>query len=149
MIETILTPTVLWKNFELPENVSAKTIQEQKIGNIIYTKLFIEGRKVKGGNVNIYAELMRSAKKSTLPAILLLEDFEINKNSSLKEDLLDKGYAVLTVDLAGYQDQKENYTEYPQSIDYANYEICKQDIYSIKPLRLSQTLCKVYTRPPR
>ena len=132
MIETILTPTALWKSFELPENVSAKTIQEQNNGNIIETKLFIEGRKVKGGNVNIYAELIRNAKKSTMSAILLLEDFAINNNSSLKQDLLEKGYAVLTVDLAGHQDQKENYTEYPQSINYANYEVCKQDIYSIK-----------------
>ncbi len=132
MIETILTPTALWKNFELPENVGANIVQEQKKGDIIISKLFIEGRTVKDGKVSIYAELMRSAQKTESPAILLIEDFSMSKGSILAKDLLSKGYAVLTVDLAGYQEEKENYTIYPESISYANYDNVKENIYLVE-----------------
>ena len=132
MIETILTPTVLWKNFSLPDDVGANIVQEQNKGNIIFSKLLIEGRTVKDGKVSIYAELMRGADKTESPAILLVEDFDICKDSKLAKDLVAKGYAVLTVDLAGYKEGKEDFTGYPQSISYANYENSKQDLYSIK-----------------
>ncbi len=132
MFEKILTPTALWKNFDLPESVGANIIQEQNQDNIIFSKLYIEGRKVKDGSVSIYAELMRSNKIDNCPAILLVEDFGLNKESKLAKDLLSKGYAVLMVDLAGFKEGKEDYTLYPQSVSYANYENCKEDIYGIK-----------------
>ena len=132
MVETILTPTVLWKNFDLSKNIGANIVQEQKKGNIVYSKLFIEGRSVKDGKISIYAEFLRNAQKTESPAILLVEDFNISKDSKLAKDLVSKGYAVLMVDLAGYQEGKEFYTTYPQSINYANYENSKEDIYSIK-----------------
>ncbi len=132
MIEKILTPTALWKNFELPEEVGANIVQERTEDNIIISKLIIEGRKVKDGNVSIYAELLRGDGVADCPAILLLEDFSINRESNLAKDLLSKGYAVLMVDLEGFKEGKEDYTLYPQSVNYANYENCKGDLYSIK-----------------
>ncbi len=132
MFEKILTPTTLWKNFELPDEVGANIIEEQNIDGTLFSKLTIEGRTVKDGKVSIYAELMRDASKEKCPAILLVEDFCISNSQKLAKDLVAKGYAVLTVDLAGYVEDKEHYTEYPQSISYANYENSKDDIYSIK-----------------
>ncbi len=132
MFEKILTPTALWKNFELPEIVGANIIEEQNSENIIISKLYIEGRKVKDGSVSIYAELMRGSKETNCPAILLVEDFEINRESKLLKDLISKGYAVLLIDLAGYKEQKQNYTVYPQSISYAVYDNSKDNLYSIK-----------------
>ena len=132
MIETILTPLALWKNFQLPETIGANVVQEQKIKDIIYSKVCLEGRSVKDGKVSIYAEIMRQSKKEKLPAILLVEGFGIDSNSLMAKNLVKKGYAVMMVDLAGKTDDRENYTEYPQSINYAEYENVKQDIYTIK-----------------
>ena len=132
MIETILTPLALWKNFELPETIGANIVQEQTTKGITFSKLQLEGRSVKDGKVSIYAELMRPSKKEHLPAILLVEGFSIDSNSLLAKDLVKRGYAVLTVDLAGKTQEKEDYTVYPQSIDYANYEKASQDIYGVK-----------------
>ncbi len=132
MFEKILTPTTLWKSFELPDSVGANLLEEQNIDGTIFSKLIIEGRTLKDGKVSIYAELMRNASKEKCPAILLLEDFSISKKSKLAKDLLSKGYSVLTVDLEGYLEGKEHYTEYPQSISYANYDSVKDNIYAIK-----------------
>ena len=132
MIETILTPTALWKNFELPETIGANIVQEQTTKGITFSKLQLEGRSVKDGKVSIYAELMRPSKKEQLPAILLVEGFGVDSNSLVAKDLVKRGYAVLMVDLAGKMQDKENYTVYPQSINYANYEIASQDIYGVK-----------------
>jgi len=132
MFETILTPSALWKNFDLPESVGANIVQEQNIDDINFSKLILEGRSLKDGKVSIYAELMRSKNATECPAILLVEDFSISNGSKLAKDLVCKGYAVLMVDLAGFAQGKEDYTLYPLSVSYANYETVKENLYSIK-----------------
>ena len=132
MINTILTPTVIWKEFSLPDNLDAQIVNIEKQANFITSKVMIEGRKVSDGAVKIYAELSRNEKLSNCPAILLLEDFSINKNRTLVSDFLNRGYVVLTVDLAGQAEVKEFYTSYPVSLAYANYENVKNELYEIK-----------------
>ncbi len=132
MIETILTPTALWKNFILPDGVSATVVQERKRGNVVFSKLYIEGRNVGQESVKIYAELVRNVKKATAPAIILLEDFEIKQDKKLIKTLLSKGYSVLTVDLYGKKQDKERFTVYPEQISYANYEEVKDNLYEIQ-----------------
>ncbi len=132
MINTILTPTVIWKNFSLPDSIDAQIIKEEKSANVSTSKIIIEGRKVKDGTVKIYAELSRNEELLSCPVVLLLEDFSINQNKTLVNDLLGKGYAVLTVDLAGQAENKEFYTSYPASLDYANYEKVKDELYQVK-----------------
>ncbi len=132
MRNTILTPTVIWKDFSISNNLDVQIIDTQKIANFTTSRLMIEGRKVKDGTVKIYAELSRNVKLSTCPAILLLEDFSINQNKTLVNDLLNKGFAVLTIDLAGAVDGKEFFTSYPESIGYANYERVKDKLYEVE-----------------
>ncbi len=132
MFETILTPSALWKKFNLPESVGANIVQEQNIDDIIISKLILEGRSLKDGKVSIYAELMRSKQTTIGPAILLVEEFAIDNCSKLAKDLVSKGYTVLMVDLAGFTQGKADYTLYPLSVSYANYETAKENLYSIK-----------------
>ena len=128
MIETILTPTALWKNFILADEVSATVIQERKRGNVVLSKLYIDGRSVGKEKVKIYAELVRNVKNKTAPAIILLEDFAINKDKKLVKSLLSNGYSVLTVDLFGSNEGKERFTIYPDQISYANFEEAKDKL---------------------
>ena len=132
MIETILTPTALWKNFILPEGVPAMVVQERKRGNVIFSKLYIEGRKIENEKVKIYAELVRNVKNQTAPAILLIEDFEIKQDKALIKSLLSKGYSVLSVDLYGKKEDKERFTIYPDKVEYANYELVKDKLYTVE-----------------
>lgn len=132
MIETILTPTALWKNFILPDSVDATVIQERKRGNIAFSKLYIEGRKVGDKNVKIYAELVRNVKSKTAPAIILLEDFEIGQDKKLIKSLLSNGYTVLSIDLYGKKDGSERHTVYPEQISYANFELSKDKLYTVE-----------------
>ena len=132
MLETILTPTALWKNFILPDGVDATVLQEIKRGNIVFTKLYIQGRKVGNQDVQIYAELVRNVKNQTAPAIILLEDFEIGQDRKMIKNLLARGYSVLSVDLYGKKEGKERFTEYPEQIGYANYENVKDKLYEIE-----------------
>ncbi len=132
MINSILTPTVIWKDFSIPDDIAVQILNIEKSANFTTLKLIIEGRKVKDDTVKIYAELSRNEDLSSCPTILLLEDFSINTNKTLVRDFLKRGYAVLMVDLAGELEGKEFYTSYPDSIGYAKYDNVKNELYEIK-----------------
>jgi hypothetical protein len=128
MLGTILTPTAIWKNFTVKDNLSFNVITEEKVNGVIYTRFKLEGREVEDGKVNIYAELYRKASSKETPAVLLIEDFSIRDDKTLVKNLLKQGFSVLQIDIAGFSQGKENYTEYPASIEYANYELVKDNI---------------------
>lgn len=130
MIDTILTPTALWKKFVIDNQVASEILKEKTESGILCTSLVLEGRKVKDGIVKIYAELYQKKQASICPAVLLIEDFSINQNKKFIETLVNQGYAVMAVDLAG-KSQEEHYTIYPQSIEYANLENTKQALYTV------------------
>lgn len=132
MIGSILTPTSIWKNFSIKEDIGAETICQKKQGDIIYTSLNIEGKSLDDGTVNIYAELARKNNSEKSPAILLMEDFSINPDKTLTKNLIKQGYIVFCVDIAGFKEGKEFYTDYPASIDYANYEKSKDNLFSVE-----------------
>ena len=131
MIGTILTPSALWKNFTIGE-VSVANLKQTKNGDCITTQLNIEGRKVKDEIVNIYAELNRKDKAQFYPAILLVKDFSITQDTSLIKELVSLGYAVMRVDLAGAREGAENFTVYPDSVSYANFENAKELLYTVE-----------------
>ena len=65
------------------------------------------------------------------PAILLLRDFDNGSDEQVIENLAKKGYIVLSVDIAGKDEGKELFTEYPESLNYANYSLAKDSLYSV------------------
>ena len=131
MIGAILTPTALWKNFKIQE-INASTIKQTKKGDLINTQLNIEGRMVKDGKVNIYAQVYRKDKEQSCPAILLATDFVINTGEKLIKELVSLGYAVMCVDFAGAREGAEDFTVYPESISYANLEKAKDVLYTVE-----------------
>ncbi len=130
MAGTILTPVAIWRDFDIKSSPSATVISQTKSGSINYTELTIDGRALSDGAVKIYARLAKGKGVVQAPAILLLGDFN-RSCKTLQDDLVKKGYIVMTVDIEGKVEGKERYTEYPQSISYANYEDVKSTLYEV------------------
>ncbi|MBQ8197101.1 MAG: hypothetical protein IJZ73_03480 [Clostridia bacterium] len=132
MAANILTPAVLWADFQLNIVPNATVVKEKKRGDVILSYLKIEGAEIKGEKVSIAGVMAKTVQETIAPAVLIVQDF----NDGLKEDLIisfaKKGYTALVIDLAGKVDGKDFYTEYPESISYANYEKVKDNLYSFK-----------------
>ncbi len=132
MVGKILTPKAIWKNFLVEDKINSKQLEKNKIDGVVTTSIIIEGREVKDGKVQIYAELYSASDSIKGPAIILLEDFSICQDKSLVKELIGKGYVVMSVDIAGFYDEKDNYTVYPPSRDYANYEKAKDKLLTVE-----------------
>lgn len=132
MAGAILTPKSIWQNFTVDKNFTVECLSQRKSGETVTTRLFLSGRKVDDGFVKIYCELVRNINLENCPALLLLQDLGAPNDKRLVNDLVKKGYAVLTVDLEGYSENKEFFTAYPLSLEYANYQNVKENLYSVK-----------------
>lgn len=132
MAGTILTPTSIWAGFEIQSDLSAEIISEKRSGDVVLSKIRIEGRPTKDGKVMIFATLAKNIQQGVMPAVLFVQDFNSDADEILIKDLAKRGYTVLSVDLTGKVEGKENYTEYPESVSYANYVSVKDTLYHIE-----------------
>ncbi|MBQ3219900.1 MAG: hypothetical protein IJB32_04840 [Clostridia bacterium] len=132
MAGNILTPVTLWGGFKTDKIPECTVIDEKKDGEIIFKRCYIEGRKVNEERVRIFATIASSSKAEKMPCVLLLQDFLEEQDQKLIKNLIENGYMVVSLDLSGKVDGKENYTEYPKEIEYANFEIAKETLYTVK-----------------
>lgn len=132
MAGIILTPNAIWNSFGVTDVPQTTVIDERKIGGAIYKRLRIEGKSVEDQKVNIFGLLANKKASMDVPAILLLSDLENDLDENLVDSLVKKGFMVLAIDIAGYKEGKEFYTEYPDSVSYANYEQNKEQIFDVK-----------------
>jgi len=132
MAGNILTPSAIWSGFKVNTPLGAELIEEKKRGDVVYSEISIEGRKVDDKSVEIYGVLAKNAQLSFSPAILVLNDFIGGVNTDLITDLAKKGYTVLAVDLAGESEEGDRFTVYPESISYANYKNAKENLLSVE-----------------
>lgn len=132
MAGNILTPNAIWNGFLIPSVPQATVIDERKAGDLYFKRLSIEGRSIKNEKVNIFGLLAGKKQNLDAPAILLLQDLEYALDESLVKVLVKKGFTVFAIDIAGYQEGKEFYTKYPESVSYANYAQNKNGLYSVE-----------------
>lgn len=138
MSGNILTPTAVWKDFKLSGEIKAEIIKECAKKGISTTHLRISGRKTADGEVGIYGVLTRKAQLTLAPAIIIVQEFTDGADTTLGKFLAEKGYTVLTVDLAGETEFNvgraeetegidKPYTIYPESLKYAVYDEKAED----------------------
>lgn len=132
MAGNILTPNTIWNNFKIEGEIAFERVNEKISGDIHLTEMYLDGRKLSDGTVKIFGVLAKNVQVSIGPAILLLQDLNSGVNENLIIDLAKRGYTVLSVDLAGYNQGKENFTVYPDSIEYAHYENSKDNLYTVE-----------------
>lgn len=128
----ILTPVAIWGGFKTDIVPTCTVVDQKKSGDISITRCFIDGRKINDQSVRIFVTITKSMKNSSVPAVVLTEDFDVGYDQWLSKDLAKKGYMAVSVDLAGQCEGKEYFTEYPESIEYANYQKTKDNLYTIK-----------------
>lgn len=132
MTNSILTPTTMWRDFKIEEDLSFQVVAEKKKGDLIYTELYLNGRAVEDGKVQIYGVLVRDSRVLSAPAILVVQDDLDGATPCFAEKLAKEGFATFTIDVAGKYEGRERYTIYPPSISYANFDKETYETASIK-----------------
>ncbi len=122
MATTILTPTTVWGQFTFEKEINAEVISEKITRGLVYTSLYIDGRKVGRERVRIFAISVKKADLDKAPAVIIAQKKCDGMDTSLAQDLARKGYHALIVDFAGNNSCEEHFTIYPDSISYANYD---------------------------
>lgn len=127
----ILSPVMLWEDFDAQQPLKESVIGEEVYGDAVYREMYFSGRDTKDGRVRIFAVYARSkstGKKSNKGAILILPDASETINYEVINLYVSQGYSVLMVDYRGQYGDTENYTKYPDCISYANYEKVKDSL---------------------
>lgn len=121
MANKILSPTMLWNDFDDTLPVQCTLLGEQAEEKIILRRLRFFGRAVGNERVNIYALYAAPVKADNMPALLIMPDARRTADAALAARFARRGYAVLMPDYRGEWPDTEDYTIYPDSIAYANY----------------------------
>lgn len=128
MSGNILTPLSIWGDFAIDSVPEAELIEEKNSGDIIVSKVYIDGRKTDFGQVKIYGVIARQAEKGIMPAVLIVSDFNRPFDEKTAIDLAKRGYLALIIDLCGKTENAKYYTEYPEDIAYADYSVAKDGL---------------------
>ena len=132
MAGNILTPSAIWNNFNVSSILAAKVVDSRKEGDVIIERVFIDGKEFKDGKVQIFGVLAKKRQEDCGNGILLLQDFSSGVDERLVKTLAKLGYTVLSIDLAGAREGVENFTKYPESISHANFNVVKDNLYSVE-----------------
>ena len=131
MSGSILTPLVIWKDFNINNTPIAEIISETEIDGIIKKELFIDGRKTSSGQVKIFLTIFCKKSLKNCPAVMVFDDFNGNDGCEIALNLAKKGYMALLINFAGEELGKSLFTIYPEDIMYANYDKAGQSLRSI------------------
>lgn len=119
---------MVWKDFSPNLPLKESVTGEEIFDNITYSDVYFSGRETPDGRVRIYGVYARSVgmvKISHKAGILILPDVDKSVDLELVDLYVKQGYAVLMIDYRGEWENAENYTRYPSSISYANYNMAR------------------------
>ncbi len=120
----ILTPLQIWNNFDDSLPLECATVGEVTEGNIIIERVRFSGRDAGDGRVSVYASFARDVKSPSTECVLVFPDSVKTIDDEVLKMIVRRGYSALMVDYRGEWEGTENYTVYPQSIEYANTAKC-------------------------
>ncbi len=121
MSKLILTPKTLWKDFDDTLPLKESVLSTNAVNGVNINSVYFSGRSVGNERVRIYGIYAKNVIKSK-GSILIIPDVNEQVDYELILKYAQNGYDVLSVDLQGVVDGKKDYTKYPESVDYANYE---------------------------
>ncbi len=121
----ILTPNTLWKDFYFGVSTETVSCKENVKDGIKYEYLKFYGRTTENGRVLIYGVLASLAENPSKDCIVILQESNKNIDEDMLAYFVKKGYSVLCVDYAGKREGCEEYTVYPDDVNYANLENCR------------------------
>ena len=121
MANCILSPTMLWGNFDDSLPTPCTVLGETNDGKITVRRLRFFGRAVGGERVNIFALFAFPSQTKKVPALVVMSDVALTADEELVKRFARCGYAVIMPDYRGEWDGVSEYTIYPREISYANY----------------------------
>ena len=127
MALSIISHSVIWDGFKTGA-VKSEIISETASRGVYDKKLYVCcGGELKG--VKAFVEITGRTAPEKLPAVMVIGDLKGKQDVAFTEKLVSLGYAVVTVDVAGENPEKEYYTVYPEGADYANYKEGISNLY--------------------
>lgn len=132
MAGNILTPVAIWDGFKINTIPECTVIDQKSEGALSIARCYIDGRQVNEKKVKIFVTITKSESQKAKPTIVIVEDFCVGYDERLAIDLVEKGYNVVSIDIAGKKETTDYYTEYPEEIDYANYQTAKERLYKVE-----------------
>lgn len=90
MSGNILTPTAVWKDFNLNGEIKSEILSESTKGGISVTHLRISGRKTVDGEVGIYGVITRKAQLKLAPALIIVQEFKNGADITLAKVFAEK-----------------------------------------------------------
>ncbi len=122
MAENILTPNAIWQGAEIPEKIEYEVVSKIIDGDYTISHILVNANKTDDGQVKVYCELCEKNANEKSSAVLFVKgENTINDDELIKALADDYGY-VLSVDLKGEREGVRFFTEYPESLFYANYD---------------------------
>ena len=121
---SILSPVMLWRDFQIKYPLQESKTSEEIFDNVIYSEIYFSGRETSEGRVRIYGVFAKSrvVKKNVKKAgLLILPDASESVDLETVNYFVKQGYSVLMIDYRGEVAGAENFTRYPDCISYANY----------------------------
>ena len=116
----VLTPIEIWHDFKIKEEIEYEIIDEKTVGDILISRIYLNGKQTEDGRVKIFGVLARNVQISICPAILISQGLSRPTDENYVIEMAKQGYLALTIDLTG--NQEGYHTEYPKSLSFATYD---------------------------
>lgn len=120
----ILTPTLLWNEFDDSLDLTAVTLKKHTDDGVVFEDVSLLGRDTGDGRVRIYGVFASDAKAPAEETVLVFPDSVDGVDYELLKLFVKKGYSAFMVDYRGEWEGAEFSTLYPSVIDYANTAKC-------------------------
>ncbi len=120
MVNSILTPVTLWKDFDDTLPLCEEIISEEERENCIFREVYFLGRKSLYGRVKVYAHYYMPKGKERFPAVMVLFEAGLPFDEKFVAHFVTLGYGILCVDYCGEMGEGRH-TIYPRDLDHANF----------------------------
>lgn len=131
MSGNIMTPNMVWGDFEVNKNPDTESVKTNEVNGVLVEKLYIEGRPTDSGIVKIFGVMARKNIGEKQPALLVVGDLKEKNYEGVAVEFANKGYCTLVVDVAGDDGTAKEFTVYPEDINYANYKVSENSLFSV------------------
>lgn len=117
----MLTPSLIWKDFETANDLNVSIIREYDEDNIIHREVYFSARNMCDGVTRVYGHFACPKEIKKHAAVLYCPNVGRTVDERVVKEIARRGYAVLGFDYSGETADSARFTIYPKSLDYANY----------------------------
>ncbi len=122
MAVKILTPSSIWNGFTHSVTNNFQVVSERVEGNVKVSRIYLDTLTTEKGKVEVFGILAGEIGVKKQPAVLLIPNVCNRLEDRLALEFAKKGYLALAIDVFGYAKDREQFTIYPEDLEFANYQ---------------------------